>query len=559
MIVQTVIDSAELGQTVGKVGDLDAALTRLPKEPVARRCVAILHALAADLRRAFSTVNSRLVIGLPDPERTRLLKALENKGSVFFEPFQQLVLLRRALAVCPTEGDVALESDEGIRLYVAASRIATDVIRAPGIAKGDRKTDDWLKVAAGFMTRLWITHPVDPVLWIGRSIAIFEDLPKSRAELDAPAQRLKDALAAGLGVSYTVAMTLIRFLSLWSLRARPEQLAANPQIVGFDPRHWIESLKIPADEIQRFLDRTSRGLDDPLDDNLPGGQIGFIPLRDRPLLRFNDGTIAPVYPELLIEKMTPLVFWWTTTPGEEQKHHWAADWGVLAEAYALSVLERIAKRTACTFVPDLKQEGEWQVDGAIWSPDNRLVLVEVSAGALRDAEAIGGDAALLKSGLHRIYVESLRKGRPKAEAVKQLARDVQLLIDRDLQKLGVPEPTRVYSLLVVFDRRLQAPGAWLYLDDELAAAFPKPTRWPISALAVITIEELESIEAMADAGKLAGEPPGILKALRLWEATSPRAQAWWHHMNRYWPDRPVNARIKKTGDDWAESMREWFA
>jgi hypothetical protein len=30
--------------------------------------------------------------GLPDPEGTELLVALRNKGSVFFEPLQQLVL-----------------------------------------------------------------------------------------------------------------------------------------------------------------------------------------------------------------------------------------------------------------------------------------------------------------------------------------------------------------------------------------------------------------------------------------------------------------------------------
>jgi hypothetical protein len=240
MIVAAVIDSPQLGLKPGTLSDLDGALRKLPRESVARRCVAILHALASDRTQAFSTVNQRLVGGLPDPERATLLMALGSEGSVFFEPLQQLVLLRRALAVCPAEGEMALESDEGIRLYVDASRIATDVVRAPRAIRSGSKTGDSLLVAAGLVTRLWITHPVHPTAWIGRSIAIFEDLPKSRPDLDAPAQRLKEALASGLGVTYEVATALIRFLSLWSLRASSEELATRPQIVGFDPKRWMD-------------------------------------------------------------------------------------------------------------------------------------------------------------------------------------------------------------------------------------------------------------------------------------------------------------------------------
>src|SRR5262245_49280650 len=113
MIAAAVIDSGQLGLKAGTVGDLDDVLRKMPKEPVARRCIAILHALAADRSKAFRTVNQRLVTGVPDPERTELLMALQNKDSVFFEPLQQLVLLRRALAVCPANGEVELESDEG--------------------------------------------------------------------------------------------------------------------------------------------------------------------------------------------------------------------------------------------------------------------------------------------------------------------------------------------------------------------------------------------------------------------------------------------------------------
>jgi hypothetical protein len=30
------------------------------------------------------------------------------------------------------------------------------------------------------------------------------------------------------------------------------------------------------------------------------------------------------------------------------------------------------------------------------------------------------------------------------------------------------------------------------------------------------------------------------------------------HMNRYWPERPDNVRIKQTGEEWARSMNDWF-
>jgi len=553
MIGAVVIGSEEWGFQRGTIPKLDDTLRKLPKEAVARRCVAILNALAADRPDGFATVNRLLAQTLPEPEKSQLLLLLhKSKDSVFFEPLQQLVLLRRALAVCPADSGVAAESDQGVRLYVEASRLATDVIPSPDFDENAKKTEQWLNVASGMMTRMWITHPVHPTLWISRAIEIFEKLPESQPQLAAPAQRLKDALADGVGVPYSEATTLIRFLSLWSLRLKVDDVFRHPGAATFDPIQWREKLTIPANQIERFLDRRSRRLDDALDDALPGGMTGIIPFRDRPLLRFSDGTIAPIYPELLIEKLTPLMFWWSTTPAEQQRH-WRTDWGLLAEAYASVVLDRIAKHTGCVFMPDVRQESEWQVDGILWSPDRRLALIEVSVGALRDAESAGGDDYLLKQGLHRIFVESSNKrGAPKSEGVQQLGRDVALLSEGKLQPFGIPDPVRVHPLLVVYERHVQTPGVWYYLDDEFTNSLPTNPAWPVAPLAVLTIEELESIEALAEAGKLRGNPPGILKLLRMWEASSRKKEAWWAFMERDFSNPPDNQRLRSLSDEWVK-------
>ncbi len=552
-----VIGSDALGLPPGTVAELDDVLRKLAKEDVARRCVSLLNALAADRTESFGRVNKTLIGALPEPDRTMILSALRD-DTLFFEPLQQLVLLRRALVVCPSASDVSMQTDDGIRLYVRASRLATDAIPKPEEVSNGNRAGDWLSVAAGLMTRMWITHPVHPTRWIGRSIEMFERLPELRPELSPAADRLKEALASGLGVSFPIATTLIRFLSLWAIRLKVEEVFSNPNAAVFDPKTWMDKLNIPAADIAQFLDRTTLGIDDKLDNELPGGAIGIIPFRDRPLIRFSDGFVAPIYPELLIEKLTPLMFWWSSSPGAKQQHHWRADWGVLAEAYVALVLDRIAKKTDCTFVADIKKDEEWQIDGALWSGDDRVCLFEVSAGGMKDAASAAGDAGLLKEGLRWTFVESTGRGKPKAEGVQQLGRDVRLLAEGVLRDYGVPLPSRVHPVLVTFDRRLQTPGVWFYLDDELTAVLPRDRPWDISPLAVMTIEDLEAIESLAEAGKLGGSPPGILKPLRLWEATHGKREAWWSCFAENWPKPPDNQRLKRTGEKWMESIKQWF-
>ncbi len=405
------------------------------------------------------------------------------------------------------------------------------------------------------MNRFWITHPVNPYYSIARFIEMFETLPRVRPDVADAVDRLKDNLARSLDMTWDEATTLVRVLAIWPLRLKLEDVIARPSVVTFQPQSLANELTISSRAIDAFLARTARGLDDPFDDDLPGGATSLIPFRDRPLLRFNDETIAPIYPELLLDKLTPSIFWWSTEPAVKQRRHWRADWGKVAEAYAAVVLERIASATDCAFHTDVDQPGAWQVDAALWSRDNRVALFEITAGGLSDAASASADPEHLREGLHRMCVQSENAGKRKAEGVLQLARDVRLLQEGQLQEKGLPDPIRVHPVLLTFDRRFQTPGLWLYLDDELTKAVPRELPWPLAPLAVLTIEELEIVEALAVAGQLGGEPPGLLKMLRLWEARSRKVEAWWVLLKGLWPSIPANTRLEAAYDKWESSVR----
>ena len=281
-------------------------------------------------------------------------------------------------------------------------------------------------------------------------------------------------------------------------------------------------------------------------------------MRDRPLLQFQNGHIACVYPELIVEKITPAIFWWTTAPDKKQETHWKVEWGYVAEAYATFVLEQIAKATGCQFAADVKGEN-WQIDAVMWN-EHMVALFEVSTATLTDAVAMSGDMETVRAALRKAFIESERPGKPpEHEAVFQLKRDVTLLRDGVLQKvLPLAEIERVYPVLISFDRRLQTPGLWFYLDYELHQALPNDLPWPVAPLAALTIEDLEGVESLAMTGKLKGSPPGLLKLLRLWEAASRRREAWWLSVKTDYTDIPDNPRLKATGDEWIASMKKWF-
>jgi hypothetical protein len=552
--IEVVMESPMLGLSRGSLTTLDGALKRLSKEAAARWCVALLNALAADRRQNFRNVNRLYASTLPSDLSNRLERVLRPGDALFLEPLQQLVVLRRALAVCPKDGDVELVSDEGSRCYFDACRSAADIIPSPPFRKDINGTAACLRIAAGTMNRFWISHPVNPLYSIGRSVELFET-QRSDAAVNEAVERLKAGLERGLNLPWTEATTLIRILAVAQLQFKLQDIIARPASVSFTPETLAAQLTISPELIARFLTRAARELDDPLDDSLPGGTTGLIPFRDRPLLRFADGSFAPIYPELLLEKLTPSMFWWSTEPGQRQRHHWKADWGKVAESYATMVLERIAASTGCTFRGDIGEPGRWQLDGAMWSPDRRTAVFEVTAGGLTDAAAASADPEQLRQGLHRLCVDSGTRDKPRAEGVLQLARDVRLFVGGKLQEKGLPNPTRVHPVLLTFDRRFQAPGSWLYLDDELTKALPDSVQWPIAPLAVLTIEELEGVEALALAGRLKGEPPGLLKMLRMWEARSRKVEAWWAFLSRDWPTTPENERLEAAATRWLLSVR----
>ena len=132
------------------------------------------------------------------------------------------------------------------------------------------------------------------------------------------------------------------------------------------------------DQLDKFFARTARPTSELLSDNSVGGALSILPFRDRPFLRFADGSYAPVYPPLVAEKLTYDLFWWAGTTEAKQEHPWQRDWGDLVELYVVGVLQQIAEATGCGFRADLNWDGK-QIDAAMWFKGTSCSLRSVPA------------------------------------------------------------------------------------------------------------------------------------------------------------------------------------
>src|SRR5262249_2007782 len=142
------------------------------------------------------------------------------------------------------------------------------------------------------------------------------------------------------GLTFTETSRLVRFLSVWSIRLKPSDVFRDPSILRLRPDTFLQQTTFAADTLQRFLDRTAIDVSDGLTDD--GGSVSPLVFRDRPLLCFSDGSVAPVFPPFLLEKLTHDIFWWLKPLNADQQQQWQHHWGYIAESYALRILSRCA-------------------------------------------------------------------------------------------------------------------------------------------------------------------------------------------------------------------------
>jgi hypothetical protein len=563
------VDSSTLGLAKGTLVDLDAVIAQLPREQLALRTVAVLTGLFADLENGLRNVSdsmARAIGGEPGEAISRALR--QDPRSIFVEPMQQLIMLRRCLTLAGNGPDVW--SDEGLRLYFDACRFAADVASVEKDKKAEGPPDlaeNALVIASSFLLRMALLNPPDLLLWVGRMRLMLHDLPNEEERARVWAQRLEARIMAVFGLTFNEVAQFVGILVLWSRRFKDIGEVFKPGAgIALNLDNWISQTHLTKEQLLKFFGRTARPIGETLSDTSLGGPLSILPFRDRPFIQFPDGAYAPVYPPLVAEKLTYDLFWWAGTPEKNQDRPWQRDWGDLVELYVVRLLAWIAEKTGCGFKADIKWGGG-QVDAAMWSKGH-VVLFEISASMMKDAEAHSGDPEALQEGLYRTLVRSKSDSKDKIEAVAQVARDAKALLAGELkEQLEVGEVIRVYPVVIAIDRRVRVQTLRFWFDKMFNAEVAGMlSRWRVGPVAVLTLEDLETIEQMVreDHGALKGEPPGLIRLVRQWDMVRDdlpkqniRATAW-HQFIREFDPPGRNDRLQAEAAKWWAEVKEVF-
>jgi len=491
----------------------------------------------------------------------RLKDELKERDSVFLEPFQVLSLLRRAMAVCPESTDLDPNSVPGLQVLFNALRFAADVSRVKEVPSSPRGTTErWLEVAAGLMPRLWLGEQPNVNLVLART-RIMLRAAESDPKLAPKVAKLKSRMLGAVGLSFDDVTTLAMFVSYWSGVRKLSDIFSNPTSIMFNPETFLAKTTISKAALESFLTRTARVWSDVIADSEIGGPIGHLPFRDRPFLRFRNGTVAAIMPELVAEKLSGDIFWWLKDPDVDQQDMWQADWGQISEEYILRVLQRIATGSHASLFPRIQlRTGE--IDAAVCFK-RHLALVEITTSRIGDPAANSGDTNVLRQALKRTFVGRERLGQePYREAVLQLARDIDSVLTDRVSQIPLPNTDiqRLYPIMIATDKRVRTPGVWQLLDAELREALKAEHATKVAALVVLSVEDLEEMDqAVRDRPlAMAGSPPGVFKLLRRWDFDRGVAPSWWQFIQPLYPSYRRNSFLDDEAKGFGSEIEDKF-
>ena len=396
-------------------------------------------------------------------------------------------------------------------------------------------------------------------------LSFLDVIPRDHPERAAPAQLLRERFAQDLGVVFEDAIDLTAFLGYWSLSQQPDAILRDINVVRVAPNTWLQHTNFSRNAFDTLIRRISQPAEDLTPDAPPGGGgAWFDPLgfRDRPLVQFEDGSLVITMPELLMEKGGFDMLWWLTEGpgGAAQVRAWQEAFGQLCESYVLDILQ--STDNGAVF-PNVRW-GTGEIDALIWSGD-RLGVVEICSGFMANAPKMSGDYTRLQNELRRRYVEHTNAdGTVDREAVAQIARDVEWLLERRGVDDGQPLPLRgiqtIHPVVIAADRAARTHGIWRYLDAELRRRLPRNMPWQVAPLAVLGLEDLEWIEQAARDRhtRLQGVLPPVIQSLRWWQFDENRYPAFWQLLADALGEGNPNARLRELFEERQRRMRERF-
>lgn len=240
------IGSTELGLTRGTLAQLDAVLRRFDRESVVLRIVSILNVIALgktvglEKSEIVRSLSEQYLKVLPPEPRNALAGALQNRDAIFFDPWQLLLMLKRALIVSPADHrELDFATANGEAGFFDACRFAEDLVipdHANVADDADDRATSWVKVAAGMMPRLWMLNPPNPAVAMARFRVMFVRMAADDATVAERVKALDERFPAAMnGLTLAETSALVNFLGVWSIRHKPADVFRDPSILRLNP------------------------------------------------------------------------------------------------------------------------------------------------------------------------------------------------------------------------------------------------------------------------------------------------------------------------------------
>lgn len=272
-----------------------------------------------------------------------------------------------------------------------------------------------------------------------------------------------------------------------------------------------------ADVLQKYIDLESQTIDElrmalwgtsdsfSKDREIPA--YDYQPLRQRPILRSDDGRAIILDPTFFSEKASvgPLFL----LPQKERQQA-IPDFGKAFESCSCDILGRmfpdISKATDKRFCHNIiatdNQGVELEIDACL-NDINEIVLFEIKTGLIREDTILSEDYNNLLDQIRQKYVWSEKD---KGVGVGQLAKAINILAKKNWigSNQEFSKVQLVYPVLLVYDHLLGAPVYGNYLasefkellfpDNELPSGELVKANLRIAPLIIMTIDDLENLE-----------------------------------------------------------------
>jgi hypothetical protein len=425
-----------------------ARLSTFSRIRILHICSTINAALREDKDPRSAAAHDNIVRHVFSPETAeRLLRRNENVRFVFHRQ-QLLFMMKEALLNCHDDGRApAVREDVFGELFLMAS----DHLPL-GAPKPDADDDKFVWIAANLLPVQEASAFNDFDLSIIRSrMMLFDSLPKLK---DDPHYDIPVLFEKVTGISLLTYHSLLFGALTKFLKFDAERFVQNPRSYSLQ-REWFSSTKIPAAQVEAFLNFVSATPDE-LAAQLHSRNSGpndYTVLRDKPLFRDGDSLFLVDF-SFLAEKIESAPFWTVhSTLGSGQRENFHSFWGRVFERYGADLLGSVSdgRLNALCCKPVFDSRPNEEVCDAILVCGHSAAFIEFKGATFTSRAKYGNDAHLLRSELDRKLVCS----EDRMQAVEQLYRSIQATCRRDgaeqIRELDLKRITTVFPVVVTRD------------------------------------------------------------------------------------------------------------